>query len=464
MRKIYLIPGIITGAAVLLVVGSMAAGGMIFDRKIDQVLQKVEQRVPGLSLAYEPRSSSIFSRVGVISWRLALPEKNALGLPYLSGSSHMELSFGPLRADAVFSPVSGAGNIADLFARFNLKPIRYQADLKVKALLPQLSFILKSASFELPLEFGSCSVGENTAEFTASSPDDMQARLNVSAVKCRGSELYAGRESFLIDLSDLSLSAAPRYAQGQVTAENISAAVGQLTADFSTLFAIGFAPDAEVRDSTMRDAVELDNLKAVVSFTDNDERGMAVMNFAGSGNFAAAFPAVAGGQAQPFYRLEQLDLKGQAGRLDIKRLFRALPHLTADGGLSEAFAAFSDEQSFRLDNFSFVHEGESVQASGQASAAFDFESLRVQNMQADFTLQGGVNFVNDLAGADYAVPLSELCRGGQVDFDGSIYRTHLTIHEHDIRLNGLPLHLKNEDEVPEEYEELPEQGALPPGY
>ncbi len=450
MRKIYLIPAILAAAAALLVGGSMVAGVMVFDRSIDKVLQKVEQRVPGLSLSYEPQTSpSFFSRQGVISWRLQLPESNPTGLPYLSGSSALELSLAPLRADAVLTPVPGAGNLDELFASFNLKPVSYRADLAVKALLPQLSVVLKSAPFELPLQLGSCSVGENTAEFKATSPSDMLAQLKISAIKCRGSELYAGRESFLFALQNLSVSAAPRYTQGQVTAESLSAALGQLQADFSTLFAIGFAPDARVRDNTMRDAVELSNLQATVSFADKDDSGMAVMNFAGSGNFAAAFPAVAAGQTLPFYRLEQVDLRGQTGRLDIKRLFRALPHLTAEGGLGEVFASFSAEQFLKLDNFSFVHEGETMQTAGQASAAFDFASLKVKDMQADFTLEGGVNFVSSLTGGDYEKALADMCSNGQIDFDGSTYSSRLTIQGHDIRLNGLPLHLK-EDTVPEE--------------
>ncbi|MBO8415659.1 MAG: hypothetical protein IAB19_04680, partial [Proteobacteria bacterium] len=123
------------------------------------------------------------------------------------------------------------------------------------------------------------------------------------------------------------------------------------------------------------------------------------------------------------------------------------PHAADENGLNELFACFSEQQELKLDNFSFEHQGQQVSLSGESSARFDFAALKARSMQADFNLKGGAIFVNELAGDDYGPALAEMCRQGQVNFDGSSYQSRLTINDKDIRLNGLPLKLQSESDA-----------------
>lgn len=446
-RKIVMIVSILAALCLLLLVGSMIAAGYVFDSKVSSVLRRVEQRVPGLELAYRAQDASLFSRSGVIAWKLNLPEGNALGLPYVSGSTRMELNFGLLKANAAFLKVQGEGNLDEFLSRLKLQPIDYQGALEVTALMPKLSFALKSSPFALPFEFGSCAVGENSVYFEASSPESMTVEAAAGSLKCRGTERYAGRESFVLDLSGLQVRAEPSYVDGRILADSFEFSLARLAADFSTLFVIGFDPDDKVKDPTLRDAIDFTDLKAGLAFRDKDSNGRAYLDFTGSGNFAFSFPAVKEGQSQPPYRIDNLKLKGSAGRLDVKRLFKALPHAADENGLNELFACFSEQQELKLDNFSFEHEGQQAALSGESSARFDFAALKARNVKADFNLKGGAIFVNELAGDDYGPALAEMCRQGQVNFDGSSYQSRLTINDKDIRLNGLPLKLQSESDA-----------------
>lgn len=443
-RKVIMILSVLAAICLILVVGSMAAAGLVFDSKVSSVLRRVEQKVPGLELAYREQGSSIFSRSGVISWRLNLPKGNALGLPYVSGSTLMELHFGALSANAAFLKVQGEGNLDEFLARLHLQPIDYQGALEVTALMPKLSFALKSSPFSLPFEFGHCAVGENSVYFEASSPESMLVEAASGSLKCRGNQYYAGRESFVLDLSGLQVKAELSYVDGRILADSFEFTLANLSADFSTLFAIGFEPDAKVKDSTLRDALSFTNIKAGLAFRDKDSAGRAYLDFNGSGNFAFSFPAVKEGVSQPPYRIDNLKLEGSAGKLDVKRLFKALPHAADENGLNELFACFSEQQEMQLDDFSFEHAGQQVSVSGESSARFDFAVLKARSVKADFKLKGGAVFVNELAGEDYGPALAEMCRQGQVDFDGSTYQSRLTINDKDIRLNGLPLKLQSE--------------------
>ncbi len=448
LRKVLLILSIVAALFALLAVGLMLGAGFVFDSKIDSALIRLEQRVPGLKLDYQETVSSLTSRSGRLDWQLQLPAQNPLGLPYISGSTDLSVNFGLLGARAAFVNIPGSGNLDEFLARLNLQPIGYSGALKLSLLPPRAEGAVKSSAFTLPFAYGSCEVGENSVYIAASSADDIDAEINAAGLKCRGSEIYAGKESFNAQLLGLRLTLSPRYDRtaGRLYADSISLSLERLLVDVSTLFAIGFEPDSPVKDVSLRDLLNFDAISASFAFKEKDEAGRAYLDFAASGNYAFAFPYIRQGKVQPLYRLDKLKLTGQAGKLDAKGVFRALSALSEPEGFRQLLTAFSPHQEFKLHEFSFVHQGQQSRASGSSSADFDFDRLKLNAVQADFKLAGGSTFVRSFAGGQYQEALNELTTQGLVDFDGSSYSTRLTIHNQEISLNGRPLLLKNDTE------------------
>ena len=443
-RRLLLIVSCLAALLAFLAVAQIVLAGMVFDRKIDSVLSRVQQRVPALSLHYQPQNSGFSSRSGRIDWELKLPAGNALGLPAISGSTMLELSFGLLKVNAAFSKVEHSGNLDELLAKLNLQPIGYRGALSGTLLPPKVEAAVRSTPFTLPLTYGSCAVGENSLYASASGVDAISAELNVVSLHCRGSERYAAQESFAADLNGLTLRVDPRWdsAAQRLYVDSLQVALSQLTAEVSTLFMIGFTPDARVKDPTLRDRIEFTDLSASLAFSPKDATGRSYLRFDSSGNYAWAFPFVARGKMQPLYRLDKLKLEGRAGRVAAKDLFKALTQLDAAEGVEQLLNCFSARQEVDLTEFSFEHQGQRAAASGKAAVELDFAALKIKALQADFKLAGGSAFVQSLIGTEYADALADLVRAGYVTQDGGSYRTHLTIHNQDIRLNQRLLQLK----------------------
>lgn len=453
VRRIGLAASVFAALGALLLVAQVLTAGWIFDHYADTALRRVQQRIPGLQLSRVEGDSSLTSRQGRIDWQIQLPGGNALGLADLSGSTAYEINFGLLQASASFAHVPGSGNLSELFARLKVSPVNYQGALRVKALMPELSLSVRTSPFTLPLQYGSCASGANSLYVKATGPEDIEAAADVSELKCRGNEIYAGRESFNADITALSVTAQPRFDMetNKLYGDGLTFKADSLVLDFSTLFALGFDPDAKVKDPTLRDRVSASGLHAAISFKDADSSGKGYINMVGGGNLAWAFPAVAYGKEQSEFRLDNINIDARAGRVNLKGMFKALGKLDGEDGLQGLTACLGQQQEFYLPHFSLMYSGQETEISGEASASADLSAFKVSGMLADFKLQGGSALVAALAGEEYMPALRDLVRQGLVTFDGQTYRTDLAFQGTLLTLNGRPLALKSaDDDLPTE--------------
>ena len=447
-RKLLIALGILVALVAILGIAQVVVAGYLFDKNIDKVIARLQRQVPALSLSYTPGNGSLTTRSGRLDWQLKLPPNNSLGLPYISGSTLTQVEFGLLKVNAGFNKVNGSGNLDELLAKLNLEPIGYRAALEGKLLPPRVHGAIKTTPFTLPLTHGSCVIGENSLYASGSGPDNLHAELNLSGFKCQGSELYAGKESYMLNLKALQLSVDPRLelASKRVYVDSLQVSIDEFMADLSTLFMLGFNPDEEVKDPTLRDNIVLTNFKSTLAFSDIDASGSGYLNFDTTGNYAWGFPAVKHGTAQDLYRLDNLHVSGKTGRLAVKDLFKALSKMNESDGFDHVLACFSPRQEFTLDDFSFDHQGQQVKVQGHSVAELDFAALKIKSMQADFNLAGGNAFVEGVAGEKYAPALALMVHEGYVTYADKQYRTHLTINNQEISLNERPLNLRSSED------------------
>lgn len=437
---------------VLLLLVQVLAAGFVFDARINSVLAKVQHRVPALSLRYEPVADSslwdsLFSRSGRLYVTVKLPAgKNFGGATSLSTAADLKINFGILSVRAAFTKAEQEGNLDKILSGFNLQPVSYEGALQAGLLLPELSFAVKTSPFALPLEDGLCAVGENSLYLKAHSTSECAAEFNGAGLKCKGTVLYAGRDSYDFALDGLSVRAVPRLENGKPYIDSFEIGLRDLLFDVSTLYAIGMGPEVEVKDPTLRDRIHFSGLSTRLAFVDKDDSGKAFIKADSTGNYSFAFPAVKQGQEQPYYDLHNMICSATAGKVDFRGLFRDLRHLQEENASEKVLSNFSSKQSIELNELSFEHEGEKVSVSGSSTADLDFARLKIKQLLADFSLQGGKNFVQYWAGTDYAEPLHQMVQAGQVSFDGNTYSTHLRIDGKSVTLNGLPVSLKAQDD------------------
>lgn len=438
----------------LAVVGQMWAAGYFYDKYIHQAVAKVEQKIGPLSLRYEEAPDpSLFEREGVISWSYALPEDNPLSLPYISGKTSLKVAFGPLKASGVFNSIEGQGNFDEFLAKFNLEPISYMGAFKATALMPRASVAVKTSAFSLPGEFGMCKIGESALLFEGTSTDDLNLNLNFAGFACEGSKLYSGKPSFDVRLEGLNFGVRPYIEDGKPYFDEITLALKELYAEFSTIFAVGFEPDEVVKDPTLRDLFNLTDFEGRIAFTDEDDRGRGILKAQSRGNIAIAFPYVKEGAAQEPYEFSDLKFAGRVEKINLKETLHQALHLKGSEDLPKIMQGFSKPVSSFLDELSFAHRGQTLNLEGQSTLSFD-EAAKLNGLQLTLDFRSHQEIVKDFASTfGYQNELDRALALGTLQTSGSDYTASLRVQDKDVYLNGRRIEdLRDGEDVVEEAE------------
>ena len=165
IKKVALGVLILLAICSILLVGQIKVATYLFDHKLDSALTRVERKIPGVQLSYEPTDSSFTKRKGRLYYEVPLKAGNSLGVASVSGAVDLEVLFGPLKVSGALHSVSGVGNLEEIFGKFKVDPIAFNGAFKATAVTPKLEGTLKSESFMLPLEQGLCKFGQNALTF-----------------------------------------------------------------------------------------------------------------------------------------------------------------------------------------------------------------------------------------------------------------------------------------------------------
>lgn len=441
------------------ILAQIFAAGYLFDRNIDKVLARAERRIPNLSLSYESTGSSLFSREGIISWEIKLPHNTLAGLDAVSGKSSFKLRIAPLKVSGAFEHLKGQGSFEKFLESLNLEPISYEGAFKLTALMPKASFALKTSGFHVPMTAGTCYIGESSVLMEAASQSDILAELNFAGFDCQGSEKYAGHNSFNARLEGLFVRLRPYIEGGRPYLDTIESGLKSLTLDLSTLFAIGFGPDEEVRDPTLRDVLALENVSSRISFTDKNDLGQGILNFDGSGNFYFAFPAVKEGIKQEGYRMDSLKLNGVIERISLTDTLQNLLELKNSSDLPKIMEGFSKPLHIALNEFSFENGSDKLKLNAVSDVDFA-KTGSISDLKLDLSFSSAEKIVEDFAAAfAYQNELKRALEHRILLKEGSSYVSSLQVQDKTVTINGEVINNLHEGEDVVEEEPLLEEEA-----
>ena len=447
IKKVALGVLILLAICSILLVGQIKVATYLFDHKLDSALARVERQIPGMQLSYEPTDSSFTKRQGRLYYELPLKAGNSLGVASVSGAVDLEVLFGPLKVSGAMHSVPGVGNLEEIFGKFKVDPIAFNGAFKATAVTPKLEGTLRSESFMLPLEQGLCKFGQNALTFTATSTEDVDLALNSAGVVCEGALRYNNKPNYRLDLLGLSVKFLPRIVDRKPHFESLVVNLQNLDFKFSTIYAIGFSPNEEVRDPSLQEAISFNNVSFALTLDEPDEKGMYKMFFDNSGNYAFAFPYIQYDVEQPFYRFDDFKLKGELDRISIPRLYDASRNILQNASetfdtkkaFAELMRGFTDTITIVLEEFGYSHNGKNFSISGQSEIAFDQSGSRprLSKLDSEYQIKADKLLVDELAAANYSEALQEALKAGQINLVGSEYQTTLRLHGKELTLNNI---------------------------
>lgn len=433
----------------LLLVAQIKVATYLYDSKLDSALAKVEARVPGLQLDYQSTEETFTQRKGRLHFTLPLKPGNKLQESYVSGAIDMAVLFGPLRVSGAFDSVPEVGNISAILQKFNVDPLTLHGAFAARAITPKLDGTLKTDSFLLPTSTGLCKFGQNSLTFSATSAENVDLQLNSAGVICEGAMRYNDKPNYRLDLLGVNVNFLPRIVNKRIHFDSLAVNLSQLDFKFSTIYALGFEPNEEVKDPSLQEAISFDNVSTLITMSPPDANGMAKLSFDNSGNYGFAFPYVANNVEQPFYRLENFKLAGSVDRLSFHTLIQSVKDILEGAGeqfdskaaMQTMMRGFSDEIKLDIEKFGYEHNGLGFTLSGNTVFALDTSGRRpkLSKFTSTYDIQADQALVREAAGETYKEALDMALSSGHIAVDGAQYKTVLSINGKDAYMNNMPL-------------------------
>lgn len=421
---------------------SVFAAGYIFDSKFDDALRLVNERQPYARMEYRPVSSSLLSKKGMIN--VSVPET-----PFgqIRATFSVDINFSVSSFTVRFHKENYEGNIDELLSSIGLPPVDMSGEVNFYPWKLKGDATLKTSGFDLNLEDGRCRIGDSTASVSGRSLNSINALISFSGIKCRGSDIYSGRESYSLVFQNLKTSAKPKFdlSAKKLSLDSFKIAFDELSADASTLYLIGFKPDDNVKDKTLRDSFSVKNFNVKVSF-DNRKNGFQNINSKGAMDAYFAFPRIREGETVPFYDLSKLSFDTSLDSINLVNFIKTLKH--SGDPVQTLVMNLSEPVKVNLGNFSFSHQGKETRFQGQGSFSFDSMDKKTKDIYLKLFAKSPVDFVDEWVDSQYKVGLENYIRTGAVSSDGSYYSTILELNGKKITLNGVDINsdLSSDDE------------------
>lgn len=421
---------------------SVFAVGYIFDSKFDDALRIVNERQPYARMEYRPVSSSLLSKKGMIN--VSVPETP---FGHIRATFSVDISFSVSSFTVRFHKENYEGNIDELLSSIGLPPVDMSGEVNFYPWKLKGDATLKTSGFDLNLEDGRCRIGDSTASVSGRSLNSINALISFSGIKCRGSEIYSGRESYSLFFQNLKTSAKPKFdlSEKKLSLDSFMIAFDELSADASTLYLIGFKPDDKVKDKTLRDSFSVKNFNVKVSF-DNRKNGFQNINTKGSMDAYFAFPRIREGETVPFYDLSKLSFDTSLDSINLVNFIKTLKH--SGDPVQTLVMNLSEPVKVNLENFSFSHQGKETRFQGKGSFSFDSTDRKPKDIYLKLFAKSPIEFVDEWVDSQYKVGLENYLRTGAVSSDGSHYSTILELNGKKITLNGVDINsdLSSDDE------------------
>ncbi|SKA66840.1 hypothetical protein SAMN02745213_01874 [Succinivibrio dextrinosolvens DSM 3072] len=435
-------------SAVILIIFSAAlvVASNLYNSKIQSVISKINSRQHYAVFTYEPLSSSILNKDGLLTVDVSAPKIGNIRTVF---RINVDFSFSSIKA--TFSKVDHEGNIDEFLASMRIPTLKLEGAIAFYPWQLKGSGAVKTSAFTIPIEGGSCRFGENSFYASGRSKTSLDIGFASAGIKCQAYEMYNHKPAFILDLLDLKVTAKPLLdiENKNVSLDKVNVKLDTFLVDTSTIYMIGFGPNDKVRDPSLRDSFKLSSLNLDLSMSDKDYQGRREIASDGSMTIEFALPHEKDSKILPYYDLSDLNYDVTLGNFNIETLLAAARNPEA---VDKIIGAISKPLNFNLKNLSFKHAGSNVSTSGRASVILDPNSGKPQNVDATIHAKADRAFVDSLVSAQYEQGLFDLMQSGAVTLKHGVYSTTLAIKGKDISLNGVTYNAaedKNEAEFTE---------------
>lgn len=421
-------------SAVVLIVFSigLVIASNLYNSQIQNVIRKINSKQRYAVLQYEPLSSSILNKDGLLSVEIPSSKYGTIRAVF---RVNVDFSFSSIKA--TFSKVDREGNIDEFLASMKIPTLKVDGALAFYPWQLKGSGAVKTSAFTIPIEGGDCRFGENSFYVSGRSKTSLDVGFASAGIKCRAYEMYNHKPAYLMDFLDLRVTAKPvlDIENKNISLDKVNVKFDSFLLDTSTIYMIGFAPTDNVRDPSLRDSFRLSAFNVDLSLSDKDYANRRELSSDGSMTIEFAMPHEKDSKTLPYYDLSDLNYDLKIGNFNVESLIAASKHPES---IEKIIASISKPLNFNLKNLSFKHAGSNVSTSGTAKVILDPNSGKPQNVDASFNASADRAFVDSLVSAQYEQGLFDLMQSGAVTLSRGVYSTRLDIKGKDIRLNGIP--------------------------
>lgn len=429
MKRAVRILLIIFTLILLLFTALLVAASYIFDSKIEEAIRLVNNRQHYVFLRYKPQSSTLLNKKGRLE--LTIADKN----DPTKVDFDVDISFFYSEVSADFKKINGSGNLDRKLSNAGLPIIDLKGRVAFYPMLAKLSMTAKSSAADILLNDGKCRLGENQIKAFAHSKNSLSVSLSSAGIKCKGSSVYDGRPSYEVNLLDFIIDLKPVINKDKsISLDDMSVSLASLDAQASTLYLIGFSPDEEVTDRTLRDGFSLKNLKVNLKES-KDSNGLSKIDTKGQMDLKFAFPLVKKSIEQKPFDLSDLRYDLSIDSLDLRKLKK----FASSGEIETLFSALSSPFNIRVNSLSFIHREVASNLSGQSAVRLVGNSLKQSRISASYKLDVAKTLIEDLTQNQYKENLAQLSKAGAVDDKGDTYSTLLEFDGKELSLNSISL-------------------------
>lgn len=429
----YLTFGAIVLAA-LSAVGTLGLGYVI-DSKTDDVLNKLQSKIPGLELRVVSSDRGFFSNSGrlYLSYGLngrnsAPDEKISFAVDY---SNH--ISFLSLAGD--FKRVRGFGNLDDLLRPFISQLPEIKGSYSASVFKMGASAQAATNEFTMPLADGRCTFKPIKMDFGVDASMSAKASLNLPNVDCVGDVLFARRNAYVVDIDDFAVNAEPKIDGTSVSSVDIDVGAKKFALEASTLYLIGFGPEDEVKDPTLREGLLFKEPSVSVSISPA-KNGLSDIALGITGSYAIGMPFIRDDALIPMQSFDNVDLQSSLSAVSLKKIISLL----SKGQMpdpSELSSALSSLVKLKITKASFRKDGGDFNLSGEAS--INAKKGIFSNPNVHFSGSAGQNMVDRFCENGYSGALHNLVQKGAINLSNGEYQTDLRFDENRFLMNGIDM-------------------------
>ncbi len=440
MKHLKCITAIAASLAVISL-GSTVALSFFSESKGQEILLKISKKIPGLELKAVSRDNGIFTKTGRLYLRYAQDPKDRDGI---ITAFDYKVNLGFLGVSGSFERVNGFGNIDEIMRPYLERLPRIHGRFSASLFEMGASADLQSESFSVPLNDGRCNIKPASADLTLNATLDGKVSFNISGLDCTADRNYRGRKAYILDLKNLYAEFVPELSGSTVKKMQFDVGAQSLAAEASTLYLIGFGPDDEVKDPSIREGFSLDDPKMIFNVGEADVTGLQTLGIKIYGNYAFGMPFIRDDMMLPMHSFRNLNFDAKFSSVDLRKMIKTLKKGDTPD-LKNLKSFISSPAVFDLKRFSFEKGSEHFESSGSSSVALNYEG-KLQNLSADFSIKAGKKMVTDFCQNGYGEMLNVLLKNGSITSSGDEYSTRLQLQNEDLKLNGVSFQSADENE------------------